>query len=45
MKKDKKKAAKKPAYEKPVLTKFKKLTDVMAQGHTGPEAPLGCTRF
>jgi len=45
MKKDKKKAAKKPAYEKPVLTKFKKLTDVIAQGPSGPEIPLGCTIF
>ncbi len=42
MKKEEKKERKKAPYEKPVLTKFRKLTDVMA-GVT--EEPLGCTRF
>ncbi len=45
MKKKENREIKKARYEKPVLTKFNKLKDVMAQGHTGPETPLGCTRF
>jgi len=38
MKKDEKKEMKKATYEKPVLTKFKKLTDVVAgeSPQTGP---------
>ena len=45
MKKEKKQEIKKARYEKPVLTKFNKLTDVIAQGPSGPEIPLGCTIF
>jgi len=45
MKKEEKKERKKAPYEKPVLTKFRKLTDVMAKGFSGYPGPLGCTRF
>jgi|GEM_PF-813748 len=51
MKKEEMKETKKAKYEKPVLTKFKKLVDVVANGsgptgETGPTGPpLGCTRF
>lgn len=46
MKKEEKKEIKKAKYEKPIVTKFKKLTDVVAGGATNGAAPgLGCTRF
>jgi len=46
MKKEGKKERKKTPYEKPVLKKFRKLTDVTAQGPIGSSSvPLGCTRF
>jgi len=46
MKKEEKKERKRAPYEKPVLMKFRKLTDVMAQGPIGSSSvPLGCTRF
>ena len=45
MKKEEKKVTKKEEYEKPTITKFKKLTDVVA-GESPPIAPiLGCTKF
>ena len=44
-KKENKKETKKAKYDKPVSTKFKKLTDVVA-GESHPIEPiLGCTRF
>lgn len=43
MKKEEKKEREKAPYEKPVLTKFKKLTDAVALATPHPE--LGCTRF
>jgi len=36
MKKDNRKETKKAKYEKPVLTKFRKLTDILAQGSHPP---------
>jgi len=39
MKKEEKKVAKKEEYEKPTITKFKKLTDVVAGGSIGPAPP------
>jgi len=41
------KETKKAKYEKPVLTKFKKLTDVVAgvDSDFNPFPVLGCTRF
>ncbi len=47
MKKDEKKEMKKATYEKPVLTKYKKLTDVVAgeSSTNGTSHMLGCTRF
>ena len=45
MKKEEKKEREKAPYEKPVLTKFRKLTDVIAEVISGPGTPLGCTRF
>ena len=36
MKKEEKKKTKKATYEKPVLTKFQKLTDILAQGSHPP---------
>jgi len=45
MKKEEKKEREKAPYEKPVLTKFRKLTDVMAEGFSKSPVPLGCTRF
>jgi len=45
MKKEEKQT-KKTKDEKPILTKFKKLTDVVAGGATNGAAPgLGCMRF
>jgi len=41
MKKEEKKERKKAPYEKPVLTKFRKLTDVVSGESQGA---LGCTR-
>ncbi len=37
MKKDNRKETKKAKYEKPVLTKFRKLTDILAQGSHEPQ--------
>ena len=54
MKREEKKETRKAKYEKPVLTKFRKLADVVANGSgpigepgvPGPSGPLlGCTRF
>ncbi len=45
MKKEERKETRKAKYEKPVLTKFKKLTDVIAQGQSDPVHMLGCARF
>ena len=46
MKREEKKEAKKAKYEKPVLTKFRKLTDVVAGSvQSGGQPDLGCTRF
>lgn len=44
MKKEEKKETKKTRYEKPVLTKIEKLTNVVA-GTTTQSVDLGCTRF
>ncbi|HNT56977.1 MAG TPA: hypothetical protein PKL99_03760 [Syntrophales bacterium] len=44
MKREDEKQIKKAKYEKPVLTKFKKLTDVVA-GESPSTVPLGCSRF
>ena len=41
MKKEERKTTKKAKYEKPILTKCKKLTDVAANATL---VPLGCTR-
>jgi len=40
MKKEEKKVTKKEEYEKPTITKFKKLTDVVAAGSPGPTPPM-----
>ncbi len=47
MKREGKKETRKAKYEKPVLTKFKKLTDVVAgaDSNINPLPGLGCTRF
>ena len=47
MKREEKKETRKAKYEKPVLTKFKKLTDVVAGGDSNfnPLPGLGCTRL
>jgi len=39
MKKEEEKVTKKEEYEKPTITKFKKLTDVVAGGASGPPRP------
>ena len=44
MKKEEKKETKKTRYEKPVLTKIEKLTNVVA-GSTAKTGSLGCARF
>ncbi len=45
MKKEQMTETKKAKYEKPVLVKFKKLSDVVANGSVPIETGLGCTRF
>ncbi len=46
VKKEQMTETKKAKYEKPVLTKFKKLTDVVAAAvPSGSQPDLGCTRF
>ena len=46
MKTEKKKDTEKAKYEKPTLTKFKKLTDVVGGTPSSPTGgELGCTRF
>jgi len=44
MKKEEKQNTEKAKYEKPILTKFRKLTDIAAGGN-GSVPILGCTRF
>ena len=44
MKEEEKKEIKKARYEKPVLTKIEKLTNVVA-GKTSETGSLGCARF
>jgi len=39
MKKEEKKVTKKEVYEKPTITKFKKLTDVVAAGSPPSKSP------
>lgn len=45
MKEEEYKETKKAKYEKPVLVKFKKLSDVVANGSVPKETGLGCARF